>query len=650
MSPDGSACLLTVSQMSERTNRYESRIWRCDTASGALEPVTSGENRENRARWSPDGTKIAFVSHPDKTGARLHLLDLESGHTDQLLQLPEDIEVLEWSPDGQRLAYLAREREDSLHGPEDAKERGAKRVHRLFYRLDNQGWVVGRYKRLWVLGASPGSEPKRLTAGDSQVAEFDWAPDSEAIAYTSGSHETWDLDYRVDIYVARLSDGSAERRTPTDGHYMHPSWDPSGNTIAYFYKPDPTDGAHNARVGLIDLATGERALLTEELDRNALPSPPDRKAAWLDGYVYFTVENFGNTHLYRVPSEGGGKPEKVLTGDRTISAFDLGKESIVFVSSTPDEPPELQLASWSPSAERELTGLNRQFTADVELRRPERFVAVSRDGTEVEAWCMTPVGFASGGKYPMLLNIHGGPFTQYGNKFFDEFQVYAAAGYVVVYSNPRGSSGYSESWGRAIRGPKTKDKGPGFGTVDYDDLMAVVAEAVSRFPFIDEERMGVMGGSYGGYMTSWIISHTDKFKAACSERAVNNWYTMCFTSDLGAYFRDEFGPLYLDDPEEFLRVSPIRYVREINTPVLILHSEDDLRCPISQAEELYSALKLLGKEVEFVRFPGESHELSRSGGPRHRVERFEILVDWFDRKLKPASAGVVREPAEEGSW
>ena len=245
---------------------------------------------------------------------------------------------------------------------------------------------------------------------------------------------------------------------------------------------------------------------------------------------------------------------------------------------------------------------------------------------------MRPAGFKEGEKYPLLLNIHGGPFTQYGNKFFDEFQVYAGAGYAVVYSNPRGSSGYSEDWGRAIRGPV--NEGPGWGTVDYEDLMAVVDEAIKRFDFCDPDRVGVMGGSYGGYMTSWIVGHTDRFQAAISERAVNQWVSMWGSSDFGWDFRGYIGAFLFENLEAYVKMSPATYATNITTPLLILHSENDLRCPIEQGEQLFTTLRLLKREVEFVRFPSEGHELSRSGNPAHRVMRFQIVLDWLDRYLK----------------
>ena len=253
-------------------------------------------------------------------------------------------------------------------------------------------------------------------------------------------------------------------------------------------------------------------------------------------------------------------------------------------------------------------------------------------GTEVEAWIIRPAGFDAGRTYPLLLNIHGGPFTQYGNKFFDEFQVYAGAGYAVVYCNPRGSSGYSEAWGRAIRGPV--QGGPGWGTVDYEDVMAVVDEALKRFDFVDADRLGVMGGSYGGYMTSWIVGHTDRFQVAISERAVNDVRGEGGASDIAIWWKAVTGAHYWEEPEAMLAMSPATYAKDITTPLLIIHSENDLRCPIGQGEDLFTRLRAMKREVEFVRFPAEGHELSRSGSPIHRVWRFEIVLDWLGRYLK----------------
>ncbi len=284
------------------------------------------------------------------------------------------------------------------------------------------------------------------------------------------------------------------------------------------------------------------------------------------------------------------------------------------------------------AGDRRLTDVGAAFLAEVGVVEPESFTAVSPDGTEVDAWVLRPAGFEEGTRYPAILNIHGGPFTQYGLRFFDEFQVQAGAGYAVIFANPRGSSGYSEEFGRAIRGPVAD--GEGWGSVDFDDLMAVVDEAVKRFDWIDPDRLGVMGGSYGGYMTSWIVGHTDRFACGISERAVNDMASEDGTCDFAGFFRGYLGDYPWNAPEAYRDTSPLTFADRITTPLLILHSEDDLRCPIGQAEQLFTVLRNLKREVEFVRFPGECHELTRSGSPIHRVQRFEIVLEWFDRYLK----------------
>ena len=388
--------------------------------------------------------------------------------------------------------------------------------------------------------------------------------------------------------------------------------------------PGIFDDPRHAQLTVVPAKGGEQRILSASLDRNCNPYPPVRVPAWDGDAIVFAVEDHGNNDLYRASADGSSC-DAILRGVG-VTGFDAAGGDFVYTASTPTTFSELYLAG------EPITQLTAPFASRRELSEPERFTAVSKDGTEVEAWIVPPAGLEEGKRYPLLLNIHGGPYTQYTTKFFDEFQVLAGAGYAVAFCNPRGSSGYSEEWGRAIRGPG--ELGPGWGSVDYEDLIAVTDEAVSRFAFCDGERVGVLGGSYGGFMTSWIVGHTDRFQAACSERAVNNMIAEAGSSDIGVWFKGYTGSHWFEDPETHRKLSPSTYAQNVTTPLLIVHSEDDLRCPVVNAEELFSILRILGREVEFVRFPhGEGHELSRSGTPRHRVQRFEILVYWFDRYL-----------------
>lgn len=679
ISPDGSKIAFVEAGLDEEENEYTTRIWVTSTDFAPMEmtqndswtvrpskakPFTSGKHRDSKPRWSPDGASLAFVSHRNEKGSQLMVMPIDGGEPEEMVDWPEEIEELLFSPDGSSIAFTARDRNEDLYGQDKEKDQPPRRITRAVYRLDSVGWTVDRPRHLFVLSLQESKhEPRQLTFGESQVGGFTWSPDSTEIVFASSRHDDWDLDLSGDLFVISSEGGEPQQLTETGSSFNSPSFSPDGKRVAFIWTPKPIDGPWHGRLGLLDRATSKVKILTEKLDLNTNVYPPGREPQWDQGLLWFSVEDAGSLKTMSIDPSGDAEPEVSAWIDesQTVS-FDVKDGLMAAVGATALSMPGLRVTSPRLRAEAEELMTERLKTIgdkgevpkkvpwmmghrgvqtseaqpykDIDISTPVRFTATSKDGTEVEAWVMRPGSLVATKKYPALLNIHGGPFTQYGHRFFDEFQAYAGAGYAVIYCNPRGSSGYSEAWGRAIRGPKTNEPGSGWGGVDFEDIMAVTEEAVARFPYIDGDKLGVMGGSYGGYMTSWIIGHDNRFKAAISERAVNNMLTMCYTSDVASYFSREMGPSYLDDPEEYLRISPITYVKNIDTPVLIMHSENDLRCPIEQAEQLFMALKMLGKPVEFVRFPGESHELSRSGAPKHRVQRLELIIEWFDRYLK----------------
>ncbi len=627
VSPDGSTVAYVVWSIDKDANEYRSAIWLAPM-DGSEPPrqFTSGTTRDASPRWSPEGERLAFTSKRGGDHMQLYVMPTDGGEPAKLTDLKEDVTDVVWAPDGSRLAFASRV-PDPAYAVEDDKRRAPRRFTRLHFKLDTVGWTGDRPQHLFLVAADGSAPPVQLTTGEHEESGPSWSPDGERIAFASSRHEDWDIDHVSDIYVVDVSGGGSPRQISLgDGNCDAPSWSPDGSTIAYLCQPGVFDDPRHGQVAVSPAEGGDRRLLTTSLDRQCAPYPIIREPIWDGGDLLFAAEDRGNVHVYRVPADGNGKPELVVGGEVWVTGYDVAGGALAHTLTAPTTLSELFVG------DRKVSDVGGKFVAGRELSEPERFTATSRDGTEVEAWIIRPAGFRAGTTYPVLLNIHGGPFTQYGNRLFDEFQVYAGAGYVVLYANPRGSSGYSEEWGRAIRGPV--DEGPGWGSVDYEDVMAVLDEALRRFDVCDPDRLGVMGGSYGGYLTSWIVGHTDRFRAAISERAVNQWVSMWGSSDFGWDFKGYIGGFLHENMDAYIAMSPSTYAQNITTPLLILHSENDLRCPIEQGEQLFTTLRLLKRDVEMVRFPAESHELTRSGNPVHRVMRFEIILEWLETKLK----------------
>jgi dipeptidyl aminopeptidase/acylaminoacyl peptidase len=623
--PDGSMVAYVVTTVDRDESAYRSAIWVVPTdGSQAPRRFSQGPKRDASPRWSADGSRLAFTSNRDADGGQLYVIPAEGGEALRLTDFgKESVDEVAWSPDGTRIAFSARVR-DAAYDEEQDSKRPPRVIKRLKYKLDSVGWTFDRPRHIFVVASDGSAEPKQLTKGGFEHSGPAWSPDGTEIAFAAARHKDWDIDLGGnDLWIVDADGGRPVRISEGDGRYGTPSWSPDGKRIAHTHTPGAM-GTRHAQISVTDPASGTTKVLTKSLDRNCAPFMVGREPIWVGRDLVFGAEDGGNDHVFRVRASGG-KPHPVLVGNRRLGGYDVAGGVAAHVQTTPTQLPDLY------SGDKRLTRHGAAFSRERTLSKPTRFMAISKDGSKVECWIMRPVGFREGKRYPVLLNIHGGPFTQYGNGFFDEFQVYAAAGYVVLYCNPRGSSGYSEAWGAAINGPKLG--GSGWGTVDYADVMAAVDTALDRYGFCDPERLGVMGGSYGGYMTSWIVSHTDRFKAAISERAVNAWHSMHGSSDFGWPFKAQFGTSVYEDPEGWAAMSPITYAKDIKTPLLILHSENDLRCPIEQAEQLFTILRLRKRDVEFVRFGAESHELTRSGSPLHRMQRFEIVLDWWRRKL-----------------
>ncbi|MCE7927592.1 MAG: S9 family peptidase [Chloroflexi bacterium CFX7] len=627
ISPDGRLVAFTAARMEQESDTYRSAIWVVEATGGDPRQFTAGSKRDSSPRFSPDGRWLAFLSERGEEKPQIYVMPTAGGEARPVTKLPLGAGVPAWSPDSAHIAFSARTGEPPDPDPKKAKP--YRRITNLKYRLNGEGFTYDHRRHLFIVAIEPGCEPRQITSGDWDDTQPAWSPDGREVAFVSARHDERDFDNTSDIWAVPVEGGEPRLVTGTDGGCGAPSWSPDGTEIAHIFTPvwpsNSTLRLANSRGGGLrpidpgfDRATGAGAL------PGAVALP-----AWLPGGAVLSLAQDRGTASPIIAGEHEGT-RWVSQGRRMAGWYSVAKDgrTAAIVSTSVTRPAEVFVLDLESGQERQVTNMNAKWLEEVELAPAEHLAVPTAEGVEVDCWFMKPAGMAEGQTYPVLLNVHGGPFGQYGEGFFDEFQVYSGAGYGVVFCNPRGSSGQDTAFGRALVGD--------MGGPDYHDVMAAFEAALTRMPWADQSRLGIMGGSYGGFMTTWAIGHTNRFKAACSERAVNDWYSMQGASDIGSVFnRNYLGDeaTIQEDLEALLRQSPLTYAKNIETPVLILHSEDDLRCPMSQAEQLWVVLKQRRKDVEFVRFPDENHEMSRSGRPSHRRDRFDVILDYFARKL-----------------
>ena len=638
ISPGGEHIAYLVTKADVKNNRYRSSLWLA--SQDYYKPLTSGPS-DRCPEWSPDGVLIAFSrTTPNEGRGRpkhgIYITSVSGGEPWALVELPFPPARLSWSPDGGAIGFLYRAPRDE-ESWKPYEERDVLEIERIPLWFNGEGWVFDRFARLVVV-SYPGGEKIVEKAVDGNIVDFSFSPDGSSIAYAVSDDMLRPYEHRVVVWD--LASGE-ERVVWEKASIASIAWDLKGRFIALRANERKRGLFSHFQVYIYDTNSDEIECLTCHLDRNVMNTvnsdsrgPTCLKGLYWDegGHIYFPVHNAGRIVVSR--AKPGGEVEEVLSLDsETVDDFSVSRDgdAIAYVKMGPTLPPDVYLLR--DGEEFRLTEHNRWFTDSRKLAEPIHTKVESPHGGSIDAWILLPPDKPDCTScVPWILYIHGGPKTSYGYAFIHEFQTLASKGFAVIYSNPRGSDGYSEAFA------DLKGK---YGDVDYDELMKVVDEALSNFPELDPGRGGVTGGSYGGYMTNTIVTKTTRFRAAVTQRSCSEWIGFYGESDIGWYFAPEL--LGADTPwrslEKYVKFSPLFKAENIKTPLLIIHSTHDFRCPVSGAIELFTALKVLGVETRLAIFPGETHDLSRSGSPRRRVARLREITSWFEKHLKTRAEG-----------
>ncbi len=634
ISPDGKKIIFVVAsphRFEGGKEGYVSNLWMADLTTNEVYQFTYGKGVDFNPRWSRDGKYILFLSNRDdlKRGPQVYVIPSHGGEARRLTNFKYGVKNPDWSPRSNKILFIA-----APEGDERKREYDVRVINRLFYKLDGQGIFPPSRYHLFYVTLKSGRE-KQVTSGNFDVEAAAWSPDGKHIAFVTNMERDQDYTFERSIYMVTWKGGKPQKVANSRGYITSLSWSPDGKKLAFVSSTMKKGFATNWGIWIYDVIEGKKLHLTDGIDisvGNAINSDvrfaenaPTLYWSADSQKIFFLTTEGANTYVMEIDTDTK-ELRKVIFGDRVIDNFSVDHSGKVFAFTAMDPIMPKEVYVTTEGEERKITDLNADFIAELLLSYPERFTFRASDGKEIEGWIMKPPDFDASKKYPVIVEIHGGPRTAYGNAFMHEFQVLAAKGFIVAFINPRGSAGYGEEFAYEI----VKN----YGDRDYNDIMEMV-DYLSKLPYVDPERIGVTGGSYGGYMTNWIVTHTDRFRAAVTQRSISNFISFFGTSDVGFMFTpEEIGGTPWRRHRKYMEKSPLFYVHNVKTPLLIIHSENDLRCPIGQAEEFYTALKYLKKEVEFVRYPGETHDLSRSGRPDHRVDRLKRIADWFEKYLK----------------
>jgi dipeptidyl aminopeptidase/acylaminoacyl peptidase len=623
-SPDGKYLAFTIIEWNKKENRRDSHIYLTPSQGGPPVKLTNGERGESSPQWSPDGTRIAFLANREQAqqagqqggrGNQIWVIPIGGGEAEKLTDEESAISQFRWSPDGKWIAYVIRDT------PKDKAEREKRKKDRFDTIVVDSDYT---YSHLWVMSTDK-KEKKRLTEGTFSVSDPQWSPDSKWIAYVatrSGSQESsfTDIseDRNTDIFLVAATGGQAKQLTSNPGPDSSPRWSHSGRQIAYMTSSDPSAWAAKTDLVVIDSQGGNPRNLTASYYDSLFG------VEWAadDGSIYSTGSAGVYSQLFKIPA-AGGSPQPVFDKPGAFGGFDISGDGrqVAYLYDDAKNPSDILVATSAGKDARQITNINPQVK-EFALADTDVIKWKSADGLEIEGILVKPLGYEQGKSYPTILQIHGGPYGRFSYGFNSRAQIWAANGYAVLMPNPRGSTGY----GNKFTTSNLKD----WGGKDYQDLMAGVDEVI-RLGIADPNRLGVMGGSYGGFMTFWVITQTDRFKAAIGHAGISDWYSFHGQSDIPGLMEYGFGGVPWSVRDTYVKYSPITYVTRVKTPIMITHGEQDRRVTISQAEQYYRALRKRGVHVVFLRFPREGHGITE---PNHQIDLANRQIEWFDRLVK----------------
>ena len=668
ISPDGSNVVFVKVWVNQKADRYDTALWIVPTNGGGARQLTAGP-RDASPRWSPDGKTLAFVRSPDKDNRpqppQIYLLSLAGGEARPLTDAARGVGGFEWAPNGRSIAFVVSEepkKDDAKkEGPNpetgEVKEKAPEHVSdvrvitKAVYRANGPGYINPKVRsHIWTVGAPDTSESsaalpkaKQLTKGNFSEGNLSWSPDGSRVLFASNRvAEPYYESPHTDLYSVAL-DGSDERKILSfDGGMRGYTFSNDGKRIAFGGIQDrkPVQSYTQPDLFVVNYEAGAmpRNLTTSYDfdigggiggDQRAPRGGSPGGVIWSrdDHWIYVNVAEHGAANLKKIDASTG-KVEPLTTGNQEIMAYSSTPDAskMALLISTSVNIGDLFLLDTASGKLTQLTKVNDELFSQLNLTDPEEIWYTSFDGKKIQAWIQKPPNFDPTKKYPFILEIHGGPHGAYGFTFTHEFQWMAAKGYVVLYTNPRGSTSYGQDFGNIIQYNYPGD--------DYKDLMAGVDELVKR-GYIDAKKLGVTGGSGGGVLTNWTVGHTTRFAAAVSQRSIADWSGFWYTADFTLFTPTWFHAAPWEDPKDFVNRSPITYIKNVTTPMMFIEGEADYRTPPADGGEMmFRALKYRKIPTAMVRFPNESHELSRSGGPWHRVERLQHIVNWFDKYLQ----------------